>query len=136
MKGKQDTWLAGSNPLSDRCPLVPRIRRMFLGVTGPVLAPRIGVAEDIVEKMLKWGEGMEPHFISWNAAALHTFEFTFLDVWSRKMIKAIQSRKPEVSAGAWNDVYTPVDDKSRLKWPSRETVVILEVARSQEEVSI
>ena len=48
---------------------------------------------------LKWGEGMEPRFISWIAAALHTLDFTFPDIWSRKKIKAIPSRKPEVSAG-------------------------------------
>ena len=33
------------------------------------------------------GEGMEPRFISWNAAALYTFEFTFPDIWSRKRLK-------------------------------------------------
>ena len=40
---------------------------------------------------------MESRFISWNAAALHMFDFTFPDIWSRKKIKAIPSRKPEVS---------------------------------------
>ena len=91
-----------------------------MGVTSPVLTRRIGAAQDVEERMLKWSEGMEPRFISWNAAALHTFEFAFPDVWSRNMIKAIPSRKPELS---------PADDKSRLKWPRRETVVMLEVAR-------
>ena len=96
----------------------------------------IGAAQDVEERMLKWSEGMEPRFISWSAAALHTFKFTFPGVWSKKLIKAIPSRKPEVSAGHWNDVYTPADDKSRPKWPRRETVVMLEVARSLEEASI
>ena len=78
--------------------------------------------------MLKWSEGMEPRFIIWNATSLHTFDFTFPDIWSRKKIKAIPSKKPEVSADHWKDVYTPVDDKSRLKCPRRETVVMMEVS--------
>ena len=45
VKENQDTWLAGSDPLMDRCNLYPRIRRMLLGVTSPVLAPRIGAAQ-------------------------------------------------------------------------------------------
>ena len=121
--------MGGSNPLPERCPLYPRIRSMLLGVTGPVLSPRFGATQDVEERMLKWSEGMRPRFINWNAAALLTYELTFPDVWSRKLIKAIPSRKPEVSAGHWNDVYTPADDNSRLKWPRRETVVILEVAK-------
>ena len=76
-----------------------------------------------------WSEAMEPRFISWNAAALHVFDFIFPDLWSRKKTKVIPSRKPEVSAGHWNDVYIPADDKSRLKWPRRETVVIIEVSK-------
>ena len=79
--------------------------------------------------MLKWSEGMEPRFISWNVAAMHTFDFTFPDAWSRKKIKASPSRKPEVSTEVWNDVYTPVDDLSRLKWSGEAKVVILEVAK-------
>ena len=39
------------------------------------------------------------------------------------------SRKPEVSTGVWNDVYTPADDLSRLKWSGEVKVVILEVAK-------
>ena len=72
---------------------------MLLGATSSAFAPRIGTAQDVEERMLKWGEGMEPRFISWIAAALHTLDFTFPDIWSRKKIKAIPSRKPEVSAG-------------------------------------
>ena len=72
---------------------------------------------------------MEARFISCNSAALHTFEFTFPDKWSRRKIKAIPSRKPEVSAGHWNDVYSPADDQSKLTWPRRETVVMLELAK-------
>ena len=119
MKENQDTWLAGSDPLLDRCNLYPRIRRMLLGVTSPVLAPR----------MLKWSGGMEPRFISWNAAALYTFDFIFPDIWIRKKTEVIPSGKPEVSAGHWNDVYAPPVDKSRLNWPRRETVVMIEVSR-------
>ena len=129
VKENQDIWLAGSDPLPDSCPLYPRIRRMLLGVTSPVLASSIGAAQDVEDRMLKWSKGMEPRFISWNAAALHTFDFAFPGIWSRKKIKAISSRKPEVSAGHWNDVYSPADDKSRLKWPRRETVVMMEVSR-------
>ena len=103
VKENQDAWLAGSNPLPNRCPLYPRIRRMLLGVNSPALAPRIGAAQDVEGKMIKWSEGMEPRFISWSAAALHGFDFTFPDLWSRKKIKAIPSRRPEVSAGHWND---------------------------------
>ena len=59
---------------------------------------------------------MEPRFISWNVAAMHTLDFTFPDAWSRKKIKAPPSRKPGVSADVWNNVYTPADDLSRLEW--------------------
>ena len=69
-----------------------------MGITSPAISPRIGAARDAEEKMRKWSEGMEPRFISWNVAAMHMFDFTFLDVWSRKKIKAPPSRKPEVSA--------------------------------------
>ena len=41
----------------------------------------------------------------------------------------IPSRNTEVSAGQCNDVYTPADDKSRLKWPRRGTVVMIEVSK-------
>ena len=58
VKQNQDTWLAGSDPLPDRCPLYPRFRRMLLEVTSPVLAPRIGAAQDVEERILKWSEGM------------------------------------------------------------------------------
>ena len=100
-----------------------------MGVTSPVIAPRIGAARDAEKRMLKWSEGMEPRFISWNVAAMHTFDFTFPDIWSRKKIKASPSRKPEVSTGEWNDVYAPSDDLSRLKWSGEVKVVILEVAK-------
>ena len=48
---------------------------------------------------------------------------------SRKKIKALPSRRPEVSAEMWNEVYTPTDDLSRLKWSGEVTVVMLEVAK-------
>ena len=82
---------------------------MLLGATSPAFAPRIGAAQDVEERMLKWSEGMEPRFISWNASALPIFGFTFPDIWSRKEIKAISLSKPEVSVGHWNDVYSPAD---------------------------
>ena len=129
VKENQNTWLAGSDPLPDRCLLYPRIRRILLGVTSPVVALRIGAAQDVEERMLTWSEGMEQRFISWNDAALTTFDFTFPDLWSRNKIKAIPSRKPEVPAGHWNDVYTPANDKSRLKWPRRQIVVLMEMSR-------
>ena len=69
---------------------------------------RVGAARDAEDRMLKWSGGMEPRFISWNAAAMHTFDFTFPDAWSRKKIKAPPSRRPEVPVDVWNDV-------SRLK---------------------
>ena len=72
---------------------------------------------------------MEPRYISWNFAAMHTFDFTFPDTWSRKKIKAPPSRRPGVSADVWNDVYTPADDWSRLKWPGEVKVILLEVAK-------
>ena len=98
--------------------------RVLSGVTSSAFAPRIGAAQDVEERIWNRSEGMEPRFISWNAAALHSFDLTFPDMWSRKKIKAIPSRKTEVSAGHWNEVCTPTDDKSRLKWPRRETVVM------------
>ena len=72
---------------------------------------------------------MEPRFIGWNVAAAHTFDFTFPDAWSRKKIKAPPSRKPEVSAEVWNDVYAPTDDLLRLRWSGEVKVVMLEVAK-------
>ena len=72
---------------------------------------------------------MEPCFISWSFAAAHTFDFSFPDAWSRKKIEALPSRRPEVSAEMWNEVYTPTDDLSRLKWSGEVTVVMLEVAK-------
>ena len=44
VKENHDTWLVGSDPMPDRCPLYPLIRRMLLGVTSPVLAPKIAAA--------------------------------------------------------------------------------------------
>ena len=99
-----------------------------MGVTSPVIAPRIGVARDAERRMLRWSEGMEPSFISWNVAAAHTFDFTFPDAWSRKKNKAPPSRRPEVSAEVWSDVYAPTDDLSRLRWSGEVKVVMLEVA--------
>ena len=109
-------------------PLHPRIRRLLLETTSPASAPRIGAAQDMEERMLMWGEGMETRFISWNAAALQTFDFTFLDKWSRKKLKLHHQGIPRLSAGHWNDVYSPADYESSLKWPMRETMVMLEVA--------
>ena len=129
VKENQQVWLSGSQPLPDQCPRYPPIMRMLLGVTSPVIASRIGAARDAEKRMLKWSEGMEPRFISWNVAAIHTFHFSFSDIWSRKKIKASPSRKPEVSTGVWNDVYAPADDLSRLKWSGEVKVVILEVAK-------
>ena len=129
VKENQQAWLSGSRPLPDQCPRYPPIRRMLLGVTSPAIAPRIGAARDTEERMLKWSGGMEPRFISWNAAAMHTFDFTLPDAWSRKKIKAPPFRRPEVSAEVWNDVYAPADDLSRLQWSGEVKVVILEVAK-------
>ena len=128
-KENQQTWLPGSRPLPDQCPRYPPIRRMLLGVTSPIIAPRIGAARDAEKRMLKWSGGMEPRFISWNAAAAHTFDFSIPDAWSRKKIKALPSRRPEVSAETWNEVYSSADDLSRLKWSGEAKVVMLEVAR-------
>ena len=128
-KENQQAWLSGSRPLPDQCPRYPPIRRMLLGVTSPVIAPRFGAARDAEKRMLKWSEGMEPRFISCNVAAAHTFDFTFPDAWSRKKIKAPPSRRPEVSAEMWNEVYAPTYDLSRLKWSREVKVVMLEVAK-------
>ena len=59
-KENQQVWLSGSRPLPDQCPRYPPIRRMLLGVTTPIIAPRIGAARDAEKRMLKWSEGMEP----------------------------------------------------------------------------
>ena len=122
-------WLSGFRPLPDQCPQYPPIRRMLLGVTSPVIAPRIGAARDAEEKMRKWSEGKEPRFISWNVAAMHTFEFTFPDAWSLKKIKAPPSSRPGVSVDVWNDVYILADDWSPSKWPGEVEVIPLEVAK-------
>ena len=129
VKENQQAWLSGSRPLPDQCPRYPPIRRMLLGVTSPVIAPRIGATRDAERRMLKWSEGMEPRFISWNVAAAHTLDFTFPDAWSRKKIKGPPSRSSEVSAEVWNKVYAPTDDLSRLRWSGEVKVVMLEVAK-------
>ena len=98
VKENQQVWLSGSRPLPDQGPRYSPIRKMLLGVTSPAIAPRIGAARDVEEKMRKWSEGMEPRFISWNFAAMHTFDFTFPDAWSRKKIREPPSRKVGVSA--------------------------------------
>ena len=100
-----------------------------MGVTSPVIAPRIGAARDAEKRMLKWSKGIESRFISWNVAAAHTFDFSFPDAWSRKKIKALPSRRPEVSDEMWNEVYTPTDDLSRLKWSGEVKVLMLEVEK-------
>ena len=105
------------------------VRWRLLGVTSLVIAPRIGAARDTEKRMWKWSEGMKPRFISWNVAAMHTFDFTFPDAWSRKKIKAPPSRRPGFSADVWKDVYTPADDWSRLKWPGEAKIIILEVTK-------
>ena len=128
-KENQQTWLSGSRPLPGQCPRYPPIRRMLLGVTSPIIAPRIGAARDAEKRMLKWSEGMEPRFIGWIVEAAHTFDFSFPDAWSRKKIKALPSRRPEVSAEMWNEVYSPTDDLSRLKWSGEVKVVMMEVAK-------
>ena len=79
VKENQDTWLAGSRSLPSQCPRYLPIKRMLLGVTSPAIAPRIGAAHDAQERMRKWSEGMEPRFISWKVAAMHAFDFSFLD---------------------------------------------------------
>ena len=129
VKENQDTWLAGSRPLPSQCPQYPPIRRMLLGVASPVIVPRIGAARDSEERLRKWSEGMEPRFISWNVAAMHAFDFSFPDAWSRKKIKAPPSRKSDVSADVWSNVYTPADDWSRLRWPGDMKLVLLEVPK-------
>ena len=110
VKENQQVWLSGSRSLPDQGPRYLPIRRMLLGVTSPAIAPRFGAARDAEEKMWKWSEGMEPRFISWNVAAMHTFDFTISDALMRKKIKAPPSRRPGVSADLWNDVYTSDDD--------------------------
>ena len=97
-------WLSGSRLLPDQCPRYPPIRRMLLEVSSPAIAHRIGAARDAEEKMRKWIEGMEPRFISWNVAAIHTFDFTFPDAWSRKKIKAPTS-STTATADVWSNVY-------------------------------
>ena len=87
----------------------------------------IGAAQDVKEILLKRSEGLEPRFISRNVVALHTFDFTFPEVWSRKKIKPVTSKEPEVYASHWNDVYSQADDQSRLKWLKWETVVMAEL---------
>ena len=94
VRENQQAWLAGSISLPDQCPRYSPKRRMFLVVTCPVIAPRIGASRDLGERMRKWSEGIESRFISWNVAAMHTFDFSFPDTWNRKKIKAQPSRKP------------------------------------------
>ena len=48
----QQVWLAGSRLLPDQCPLYAPIRRL-LGVTSPVIGPRIIAARDVDERIQK-----------------------------------------------------------------------------------
>ena len=64
VKENQQAWLSGSRPLPGQCPRYPPIRRMLLGVTSPIIAPRIGAARYAEKRMMNWSEGMEPRFIS------------------------------------------------------------------------
>ena len=128
VKKSQQVWLEGSRPLRDHCPRYPPIRRMLLGNTSPVIVPRIGSARDAEERMRKRSEGMEPRFIIWKVEEMHFFDFSFPDAWSRKKIKAPPSRKPVVSSDVWNNVYTPADDWSRLKWPGEENILLLKLS--------
>ena len=48
---------------------------------------------------------------------MHTFDFSFRDAWSRKKVKALPSRNPDVSTDVWSNVHTLADDCSRSKWP-------------------
>ena len=50
-------------------------------------------------------------------------------MWSPKKIKAVPSRKAELSANQSNDVYSQVDYQSRPKRLRRETVAILELRK-------
>ena len=91
----QQAWLGGARPLPEHCPRYPPTRSILLGVTSPGIAPRIGGARYVEERMRKWSEGMESRFISWNVAAMHTFDFSIPDAWSRNVIKTQQSKKSE-----------------------------------------
>ena len=64
------------------------------------------------KRMLKWSEGMEPRFISWNVAAMHTLTSHFLIFGAGRRSK----RHLPGSQRVWNDVYAPADDLSRLNW--------------------
>ena len=104
VKEPQKTWLVGSSPLTDRCPQSLLIRRMLLKVTNPLLAPRLGAAQNVKERSLRWSEGMEPRILPSSP-------------W--KKTKAVPSRKPEVSAGHWKARYSRADDQSRQRWLRR-----------------
>ena len=86
-------------------PLIPTDKEGVVGSHISAIAPRIGAARDAEKRLLKWKR---------DGAALHQLERCG-HAWSRKKIKTSPSRKPEVSTGAWNDLYTPADDLSRLK---------------------
>ena len=110
MKENQQGWLAGPRKLPEQCPRYRPIRRMLLGITSPVIAPPIGAARDVEERMQKWSEGIEPCFFSWSVAAMHTFDFSFPDAWSRKKIKAPPTRKTGDSSDIWIKVFSPAVD--------------------------
>ena len=96
VKENEDAWLAGSRPLPSQCPRYPPIRRMLLGVTSPVVASRIGAAAMLKRECRNGVKGWS-RAISWNVAAMHTFDFSFPDAWSRKKIEAPPSRKINLS---------------------------------------
>ena len=101
---------------------------MLLGVTSPVLAPRIGATRDVEERMQKWSEGIEPCLIRWNVAAMHSFDLSFPDAWSRKVSKSHHPRSPR-NPNIWNKVYSPANDQSRVRKPGREKVVVIELGK-------
>ena len=70
---------------------------------------------------------MEPRIIGWKVAALFILELTFHSLWGRNKVKDNPAKKNEVSENHWNDVYSRVDDQSRLEEPKLEPAVMLKL---------
>ena len=92
----------------------PVIRRLLPGVTSLVLAPRIGAAPDIEERMRKMSQGMEPRFVSWNVSACHIFDFSFKE-WKRG--KTSEADVGTLERGLLEHQFSEDDDNEEVDGP-------------------
>ena len=120
-------WLKDNTGQMTSVLVYTKIQKILLCVFRPTIDTQIGTAQDVKERMRNWSEEMEPRIIGWKVAALFILELTFHNIWGRNKIKAKPADKHELSENHWNDVYSRVDDQSRLEEPKLEPAVMLKL---------